>query len=67
MTGDNLRETTLKVDGMTCQGCRMTVKNYLESIDGTKRVRVSLSDQTATVIYNSDKTSAEKLVNAKVF
>jgi copper chaperone CopZ len=67
LTGDNLRTTTLKVEGMVCQGCKMTVERYLESMDGTKRISVSLSNQEATVIYDPDITSAENLSNAKVF
>jgi len=67
LTGDNLRTATIKVEGMVCQGCKRTIKNYLESMDGTKRVDVTLSEKKAEVTYDSDKTSAEELVNAKVF
>jgi copper chaperone CopZ len=67
LTGDNLRTATIKVEGMVCQGCKRTVKNYLKSMDGTKRVDITLSEKKAEVIYDSDKTSAEELVNAKVF
>ncbi|MDY6789013.1 MAG: heavy-metal-associated domain-containing protein, partial [Candidatus Nanohaloarchaea archaeon] len=67
LEGDNLREATLSVDGMVCQGCKMTVKNYLESMEGTKQVRASLSEEKAWVVYDVDKTSAEKLADSKVF
>jgi mercuric ion binding protein len=67
ITGDNLRTATLDVDGMVCQGCRLTVKNYLESMPGTKRVTASLSKKEATVVYDSTKTSAQELANSKVF
>lgn len=65
--GKNLRKATLKVKGMVCQGCRLTVKNYLESMEGTEKVSVTLSKRQAEVIYNPDKLSENEIVNAKVF
>ncbi|MFB6208418.1 MAG: heavy-metal-associated domain-containing protein [Candidatus Nanohaloarchaea archaeon] len=67
ITGNNLRVATLDVEGMVCQGCRLTVKNYLESMTGTKKVTASLSKKQATVIYDSTKISAQELVDSKVF
>lgn len=67
LSGDNLRAATLKVDGMVCQGCKLTVKNYLQSMEGTQQVSVDLSNQQATVIYDATSTSADTLANADVF
>lgn len=67
LTSDNLRVATLKVDGMVCQGCKMTVRSYLSSMDGTKQVDVNLGNQQATVVYDASVTSARDLVNADVF
>ncbi len=62
-----LRVATLTVDGMVCQGCRLTVKNYLRSMAGTRKVSIDLSTQQATVIYDPEMTSKEAFVNADVF
>lgn len=67
LSGEDLRLVTLDVDGMVCQGCRLTVKNYLESIEGTKKVTVSLSKRQATVVYDSTKLSAQELASSNVF
>lgn len=67
LTGDNLRIATLQVDGMVCQGCKLTVKNYLQSMDGTKRVAIDLPKRQATVVYEAGVLSADDLVNARVF
>jgi copper chaperone CopZ len=67
VSGDNLRVAALTVDGMVCQGCKLTVKNYLESMDGTKRVSVDLSKQQATVVYHADTLTADALADADVF
>jgi copper chaperone CopZ len=67
LTGDNLRVATLDVEGMYCQGCRLTVEKYLTSMEGTKQVNVSLSNKRSKVVYDADTVSAEQLANARVF
>ncbi|MDY6770736.1 MAG: heavy-metal-associated domain-containing protein [Candidatus Nanohaloarchaea archaeon] len=67
LSGDNLRVATLHVDGMVCQGCRLTVKNYLQSMEGTRKVSVDLSKQEATVIYDADTVSTNEIVNSDIF
>lgn len=67
LTGDNLRKATLKVDGMVCQGCKMTVQSYLSSMDGVKQIKADLSKKQVTVIYDGDATGADMLADADVF
>ncbi|MFB6114765.1 MAG: heavy-metal-associated domain-containing protein [Candidatus Nanohalobium sp.] len=67
VTGENLKVVKLDVEGMICQGCRLTVKNYLQALDGTEKVTASLTKKQATVIYNSEKISAESIASSKVF
>lgn len=67
LTGDSLHVATLSVDGMTCLGCKMTVKGYLSEMDGVKQVDVSLPDREATVVYDASTVPTDELVNADVF
>jgi copper chaperone CopZ len=67
LAGDNLREATLAVDGVVCQGCRLTVTNYLSSMDGVEQVDVDIAEQETTVIYDGNVQSAQALANADVF
>jgi len=39
---------TIKVEGMTCQHCVMTVTKALEGIDGLENVKVDLDKAEAT-------------------
>lgn len=47
-----MSKTTLKIEGMMCEGCVKTVKEGLEKIDGVESVTVDLKKGTATVIHN---------------
>ncbi|MBS1263565.1 MAG: hypothetical protein MAG715_00748 [Methanonatronarchaeales archaeon] len=67
LSGEDLRVATLDVEGMVCDGCRLTVKNYLESMDGTGEVTVSLPKKQVTVVYDSTRLSAQDIVESDVF
>jgi copper chaperone len=55
---------TLKVGGMTCQGCVRSVKNVLEAVPGVSQVDVSLERGEALVRYDPGLASAERLAQA---
>ncbi|MDH4228693.1 MAG: heavy-metal-associated domain-containing protein [Nitrospirota bacterium] len=44
-------QTTLKVDGMTCNGCVNNVTNVLRGLLGVKDVKVSLESGLAVVTH----------------
>ena len=55
---------TLKVGGMTCQGCVRSVKNVLEAVPGVSQVDVSLERGEAQVRYDPGLASAQRLAQA---
>ncbi|MHA1202600.1 MAG: heavy-metal-associated domain-containing protein [Candidatus Heimdallarchaeaceae archaeon] len=61
-----MNEIKLKVEGMTCGHCQMTVKKALENVKGVKSAEVDLENNSALVNYKSDKVTAENLVLAVV-
>lgn len=59
-----MAKTTLKIEGMMCEGCASTVRTALESVDGVTSVDVVLKKNTATVTH--DGADDESLVSAVV-
>ena len=44
-----MKDIKLKVEGMTCNHCVMTVKRAVMSVEGVKEAEVSLSDGTVVI------------------
>ncbi len=59
-----MTKTTLKIEGMMCEGCVKTVRESLEKTDGVTSVDVNLKKGTAVVEH--DGTSDEALIRAVV-
>ena len=59
-----MQNETLKVTGMTCDGCSGKVAHALKSLAGVHDVVVSLSANEATVQYDERKTSPDQLKSA---
>ena len=55
---------TLKVEGMTCSHCEMTVTKALKSISGVKEVKASHEENTAEVTYKKNKVTIDQLISA---
>ena len=53
---------TLKVEGMTCSHCEMTVSKALRSISSVKDVEVSHEKNSAVVTVKKGKVNLEKLI-----
>lgn len=51
----------MKIKDMHCDGCAGNIKTALESLDGVTEVSVSFEDKKATVKFNDEKISQEKL------
>ncbi|MBN1476475.1 heavy-metal-associated domain-containing protein [Candidatus Sumerlaeota bacterium] len=56
-----MKETVIRIEGMTCEGCVRSVTKALEQVDGVSRVQVSLERASATVAYQEENTSMEAL------
>ena len=55
---------TLKIDGMTCQGCVASVTRVLKSVNGVSDAQVSLESNEARIAYDSSKASVAMLKQA---
>ena len=52
---------TLKVNGMTCDGCVRSVTKALKALPGVGDVEVSLAKAEAQIAYTSREVSIERL------
>lgn len=55
---------TLKIPGMSCQGCVANVSRILEGIDGVRSSQVSLESHEAWVDFDQDQVSPEAITEA---
>lgn len=59
-----IQQATLKVAGMTCSSCPVTVKKALGKVKGVQQVKTSLKFKQAVVRYDDTQTSPQKLTAA---
>ncbi len=59
-----MAKTTLKIEGMMCEGCAANVTKALESTEGVESAAVDLKKGTATVMHSG--VADEKLIGAVV-
>ncbi|MFC1717118.1 heavy-metal-associated domain-containing protein [Candidatus Poribacteria bacterium] len=59
-------QTTLKVNGMSCEHCAGTVSKALKGLKGVKKANVNLQEGLAEVTYNPDKVSIDDLTKAVI-
>ena len=57
-------EISLRVDGMTCFSCEVTVENSLESVNGVLAVDAMVRDKSVTVRYDASKVEVQQLIDA---
>jgi len=57
----NLIQKVLNIDGMTCINCQIKIENTLKKLSGVYEAKVSYSSSTATVTYDPQATSIEKI------
>ncbi|MDZ4660202.1 MAG: heavy-metal-associated domain-containing protein [Pseudomonadota bacterium] len=55
------KKSCYKVEGMTCAACTTTTKASIKKLDGILDVKVSLDAKSATVIFDSSKTTETKI------
>jgi len=56
--------TTIKVSGMTCDACAITVKAALSRTKGVKSADVNAGKGLATVVYEDSQVTEQQLVDA---
>ncbi len=56
--------TQIKVSGMTCSACAVSVKRGLEKTKGVKSTDVNAEKGLATVIYDDSQVSEQQLRDA---
>lgn len=59
-----MHNETLKITGMTCDGCTSKVAHALKAVSGIHNVVVTLADGNAVVRYDERETSPEKMKSA---
>lgn len=57
------QEVTLKIDGMNCKMCSLTIKTALKKLDGVSDADVSFKDKEAKVKYDGDKVRVDQMLN----
>ncbi|MDD9952088.1 MAG: heavy-metal-associated domain-containing protein [Zetaproteobacteria bacterium] len=55
------QKVCLKVEGMTCQTCSMTVKAAVKQLDGIEKVVVSPKTAQATVLFDGNKVTPQTI------
>jgi len=54
----------LKISGMKCDGCAASVQKALSKVEGVESAEVNLGQNSATVFYESNPPSIDKLTAA---
>jgi Cu+-exporting ATPase len=62
--GEKTREISLKITGMTCASCAMTVEKALQKTKGVKAANVNIATEKATVEYSPEHVSILELREA---
>jgi len=58
------QKCTLSIKGMTCNSCVKTIEGTLAKHPGVKSVKVSLQEETGSIVYYDDKTTPKMLAEA---
>ncbi|XP_006902249.1 PREDICTED: copper-transporting ATPase 1-like [Elephantulus edwardii] len=61
MTQANEIMLKLKVEGMTCHSCTSTIEGKIGKLQGIQRIKVSVDNQEATVIYQPHLITVEEI------
>jgi len=59
-----MSETILKIEGMTCMHCKMSVEKALKGVAGVTSAQVDLAKNQAVVTGEADRTAMAKAVEA---
>ncbi|WP_037586095.1 heavy-metal-associated domain-containing protein [Stenoxybacter acetivorans] len=59
-----MKNISLNISGMTCQGCAKTVVRVLEAVNGVQSAAVDLAAERADIVFDEAQTNVSVLVNA---
>ncbi|MFK3961700.1 copper chaperone CopZ [Guptibacillus hwajinpoensis] len=59
-----MEQTTLKIEGMTCDHCKAAVTTALQELEGVSEVNVNVEEGTAKVAYNASSVSVSDMNEA---
>ena len=59
-----LAEITVKVEGMTCLNCEMSVSKGVNELDGIRSVELSHIDSSAVIQFDAVRTNYEQIAEA---
>ncbi|XP_068918601.1 copper-transporting ATPase 1 isoform X2 [Petaurus breviceps papuanus] len=51
----------MKVEGMTCHSCTSTIEGKISKLQGVQRIKVSLDNQEASIVYQPHLITAEEI------
>jgi Copper chaperone len=57
-----MSQTILKIEGMTCNHCKMRTEKALQGVSGVESVKVDLAAKEAVVTGDVERTSLVKAV-----
>ncbi|KJR47989.1 Heavy metal binding protein [Desulfosporosinus sp. I2] len=57
-----MSQTILKVEGMTCNHCKMRVEKALQALSGVESVKVDLAAKEAVVTGETERASLVKAI-----
>ncbi len=60
----SIKQVTLPIEGMTCAACVMHVEGGLKEVPGVEQATVNLANERATVRFDPDKTTVDRMVAA---
>ncbi len=55
------KTVTLRVPGMSCSACPLTVKKALQKVHGVEKVTATFEPKEAVVTFDNSKTTLEQL------
>ena len=65
VNASDIVEKKIKVDGMTCVGCEVTLEKAMSKVNGVVKVKASSSNDEVTLSYDKTKTD-EKTVSQMI-
>jgi len=57
-----MSQTILKIEGMTCNHCKMRAEKALQGVSGVESVKVDLENKEAVVAGNAERANLVKAV-----
>ena len=64
LSSSNVRQATLTIEGMVCQGCAEAAKQTLEKVAGVVSAETDFQAGTATVSFDPSRTNVDALAAA---